>query len=404
MKRFCSSVAALLLLATSVTGDSIQDAFAAVQRHGRPFSALNYHHVAPHALFERDRLFCAYQDGQGRPIVTVYDPQARNWSAPVRASQFGLGEDAHGKPSICMDRQGFLHVFFGCHVGPMKHVRSARAGDIALWEEASSPAPRATYPQSMRMSDGRLFLFYRAGGHQDAWALRVSSDDGRSWSRPEFVVEMRRDDPDRKAGSYHRFLPGANYDTVHCFWTYKDDNPLGHARKYLGLHEAVYRYHLYYALRKSDGRWIAADGTHIAELPINKKMADRHAKIFDSGEEFAALDRVAIDQDDCPYVRFRHGVQDWVRGKVIVPWRTKFAAAKSGAWKLQPKMPDEWPASIKRSLVTNGQPAFGGKQPSPWSLHQELGPAEDATSTYLWLRHIDQGYVRRAEGPARSPD
>ncbi len=386
------------------TGPSIKDAFASVQRDGRPYKTFYNNYIAPHAILEKDIVFTAHQDGRGRPIIDAYDTRKKTWRGPVRASDHGLGGDTHGNPSITIDARGHLHVFFGCHGRAMKHVRSTGPYDITQWEKMPSPTPRATYPQSMRMADGSIYLFYRAGGHKDPWSMRISKDDGRTWTEPQPVIEMRRNFPDKQACSYNAFVPGADYKTVHCFWVYKDDDPRGNKRKYQGMHEAVYRYNFYYAKRSAEGQWIAADGTVMAKLPVNKTFCDKHAMFLNSGEEFTAPKRIVIGKNDTPYIHIRQGLIDWKRGKVFVPYHYKFASPSKGRWQVHNEMPDQWPGPVKKLLLSAGPAAFGGKQPNKWFIHYTEGPAESPNATYIWLGHLEQGYAVRHGGRAKSPE
>ena len=389
----------------------IRDAFAIVQRNGRPYKTFYRYYITPHAVVEKGRVFCAYQDGGGRPIMMAYDTAAKRWQGPVRASHRGLGADTHGNPSICIDRNGRIHLFFGCHNRRMLHVRSARPYDIAAWQEAPSPTNRATYPESIRMADGRMFLFYRTGGHMEPWSVRTSDDDGETWSKAEKIVELRIAPRDRLAAAYCTFLPGAGHRTIHGFFVHKDDNP-GRRRKhphpwrplkYPGLHEAVYRYNVYYIHRDAEGRWLGADGEVLGQLPLGKADADRHALVYDSGHEFASHKRIAIDEEDRPYLRFTVGVEDWKSKKIIVPTRTMYATVRDGRWRVTDRVTPDWPAAVGRQIMTPGPAAYDKVFPGPWFIHYQMGPREDPTATYIWLGHADHGYATRRGGPARSP-
>ena len=68
------------------TGPSIKDAFASVQRDGRPYKTFYNNYIAPHAILEKDIVFTAHQDGQGRPVVDAYDIKKKTWRGPVRKS------------------------------------------------------------------------------------------------------------------------------------------------------------------------------------------------------------------------------------------------------------------------------------------------------------------------------
>jgi len=386
---------------------TIQDAFASVQREGKPYNTFYTYYVAPHAVEENGHIYVAFQDGEGRPIVMAYHINNRSWNGPVRASDFGLGKDTHGNPSICIDRKGFIHIFFGCHGREMKHIRSVSPYNIHKWQDESSPTSRATYPQSMRMNDGRIFLFYRAGGHMEPWSLRISKNDGKTWSEPDKIIEMRLDPPDRRAAAYCAFMPGAENKTVHCFYVHKDDNPTRvdiHPWRpllYHGLHEAVYRYNVYYIHRNEAGKWIGAHGSTL-ELPLSKAESDFHTLVFDSGNEFASTKRMVIGKDDTPYIRFSVGVEDWKYNRVIVPYKTWYASPREGHWNVANNIPTQWPKNIQDLIQKNGASAYGDVFPNPWFIFHERGPEEDPSATYIWLAHIEKGYAKRQDGAAHT--
>ena len=62
-----------------------RNAFAWLQRGGKPYSAFYSYYITPHAVLEAGRVFCAFQDGRGRPIAMAYDIARKTWTGPVRA-------------------------------------------------------------------------------------------------------------------------------------------------------------------------------------------------------------------------------------------------------------------------------------------------------------------------------
>jgi len=369
--------------------------------------------ISPHAVVEKGKVFCAFQNSQGQPIVMAYDIKGRSWSEPVKTSTFGLGGDAHGNPSICIDSQGYLHVFYGCHGGPMRHTRSAEPYNVAAWQEQSPPTPKATYPQSLRMADGTICLFYRAGGHMEPWSLRTSRDNGRTWSDPERIIEMRLEPRDPLAAAYCCFFPGSDGKTIHCFWNHKDDNaalvkgdrehpwrPL----KYKGLGEAVYRYNIYYIRRDPDGVWRNAAGEKM-NLPISKAQADARCMVYDSGDEFTGVSALAVDNNNRAYIKFRTGVVDWTKGydnpkAVIVPWRTKFAHFESGKCHVSDEIPAAWPPEIVSLVNTPGEPAYGDKSSGLWFVGCTRTALLPGFGSCVFLWSDKTGYATRRNGPA----
>lgn len=387
---------------------TLQNAFAKVSRNGKPYNTFYNYYITPHAIEEAGKVFCAYQDGNGRPVVMAYDIEKKQWSGPVRASDIGLGADTHGNPSICIDAEGRIHLFFGCHGRAMRQVKSEKPYDITKWQPMPSPTPKATYPETIRMADGSIFLFYRAGGHMEPWSMRISKDNGSSWSNAERIIEMRLDPPDRLAAAYATFLPGADCKTVHGFFLHKDDNPTRVKKhpwrplKYPGLHEAVYRYNVYYVKRDTEGKWRGADGSAL-DLPLSKTEADKQALVYDTGDLFAGHKRIVIDQNDRPYLRFGVGVTDWKSGKVIVPTKTHYTAPSRGKWPVFDKMPADWTEPVRRQIVTPGPAAYGPAAPYRWFIHHGALPGSNPTATYIWLAHTEKGYAPRKQGPAESP-
>ncbi|NQT41156.1 MAG: BNR-4 repeat-containing protein [Planctomycetes bacterium] len=381
---------------------------------GRFYTPFYDYVIGPHAVVARGTVFCAFQNSAGRPIVTAYDIDEKSWSKPVQASEFGLGRDAHGNPSICVDGEGHLHVFYGCHGRAMRHTRSARPYDVTAWIEQDPPTDRATYPQTMRMADGTICLFYRAGGHMEPWSSRTSTDNGKTWSEAQRVIEMRLDPPDRLAAAYCQFFPGADGKTIHCFWNHKDDNaarvtdakphpwrPL----KYKGLHEAVYRYNVYYVRRDADGAWRNAAGEEV-ELPISRARADAQCLAYDSGDEFTFNgSRQAVDSANRPYFTFGTGVVNWAtpEKRVIVPVRQKYLHFASGRWQQNDRRPADWPAEVVRVVKAPGTAAHGGADAAGWSIFSRRTPLVPGTGGTVFLHHDQTGFATRDGGPARIP-
>jgi hypothetical protein len=411
------AASAIVLICGVVVAAAEQAPFAAI---GPALVKGDYHQyppfygtvIAPHAVEANGEVFCAFQDTKGRPIVMVYNIDAKTWAGPVTASDFGLGKDAHGNPSICLDRHGTIHVFYGCHGRAMKHTASTRPYDITDWQEQSPPTSRATYPQSIRLANGDLFLFYRAGGHMEPWSARISKDNGKTWSDAEKIIEMRLDPPDKLAAAYASICPGREGKTVHCFWVHKDDNAARVAKgtphpwrplKYPGLHEAVYRYNMYYVYRDIHGTWRNIAGEKVT-LPVTKAFADKHCLVYDSGHEFTSIGFPFVDKRNRPYVRFRTGVGDWkAGGQSIKPWHHLYARYADGKWNVHDTIPADWPSEARRFAAAEGTAAFGPKAQVDWFMYYTNDKFKPQIPSSIFLYHLDQGYATREEGPARLP-
>ncbi len=417
-----AAVALLLTATTAVLGGEAStaptpNAFATI---GPALVQGNFHQyppfygsvITPHAFVAKGHIFCAFQDTKGLPVVMAYDVAAGKWKGPAYASDFGLGKDAHGNPSVCLDRHGHIHVFYGCHGGRLRHARSKKPYEIDDWEEQSSPTPRATYPQTMRMANGDIYLFYRAGGHMAAWTFRRSADDGGSWSEGEKIVEMRLAPPDPLSAAYCSFHPGSDGRTVHGFWVHKDDNAARVRKgtphpwrplKYPHLHEAVYRYNMYYIRRDADGLWRTATDEEV-RLPVSKADADARCLVFDSGDEFTNIGRPIVDEMNRPHVSFRYGVGDWkAGGGTAMPWRQRYAHYADGRWHVSDRIPDDWPETARSQAAAAGSIAFGDPAGARWSIYYRNDRYNPESATEIFLEHHTNGFATRTGGPAKLP-
>ena len=269
-----------------------QDYFAATGTEW--YSAFNQ----PSAQFFKGKTYIAYPDADYDPAVICFDHASQSWSKPVKVGRNPLAaeKDSHGNPALLIDKAGTLHIFYGSHTGPMQYARSARPENIEHWQAMPAPAPKATYPQVMQMSDGTIYLFYRAGGHCDNWVYRTTRN-GDKWSEPTAVL---RGIPPRDAW-YASFVKGPG-DTVHVGFVYKDDSNL---RKAPGP-EFTQRYDAYYMQRRADGAWVNAAGAALT-LPVAKGQAHEQCLVYDSfaRQELTGACSVGVDSTNSPYLLFR---------------------------------------------------------------------------------------------------
>lgn len=214
--------------------------------------------IRPQAVYRNAKTWLAYQGADWHPYVSMFDHATHAWSAPVQCGTNPLISDSHGSPALLVDAGGYLHVFYGCHVSPMKYAKSAAPYDVSAWVTQSDPVANATYPNVFQLSDGMILLFYRAGGHTDDWVQRTSTNGGQTWSAPQPIIDG--ESPLR--AWYAEF---AQYgDAIHCGIVYKDGTNLRGARG----PEYTHRYNLSYMRRESSGVWTNAARSTVT-IPVN---------------------------------------------------------------------------------------------------------------------------------------
>ena len=136
--------------AEGVAAPTPNDAFAVLSRqvadirkkeipeeHSRLYCPFYNYKTAPHALVAGGTVYCVFQNSNGRPHAMAYDINNASWRGPIEISRAGLGKkDKHGVPSLCIDGEGHLHVFFGCHSRIEHHAITHDIGYLLMQDTA----------------------------------------------------------------------------------------------------------------------------------------------------------------------------------------------------------------------------------------------------------------------------
>ncbi|HPB18032.1 MAG TPA: DUF2341 domain-containing protein, partial [Clostridia bacterium] len=83
--------------------------------------------------------------------IGYFDHISKKFSEPVEVGF--IGKDAHKNPSIFIDEQGYIYVFYGSHGSTMYTKRSVYPYNIYSWENRATIEGH-TYPQSWQLKSG----------------------------------------------------------------------------------------------------------------------------------------------------------------------------------------------------------------------------------------------------------
>lgn len=277
------------------------------------------------------RTYFCYQAGHPDwldPYVMVYDHRSGRVEGPVKVGENPLSKynDDHGNPGLIVDDKGYIHVIYGGHGGgyyrgKMRHAVSVRPEDISEWRNLKNIRRSATYPCLIKLSDGSILYFYRAGTHRHDWVYVISKDHGQTFSKEHRLMSAgaRRYDKKNYERTYFDSWYGAFFkgegDTIHYITRYH-----ACADDWIDDYHLERRVHLYYMRRDPHGIWRNIAGKEL-KLPIDLISANEHCRIWKSdpakgrGElittYFSGFD---TDTNDNPYVVFRYGRGKWAGG------------------------------------------------------------------------------------------
>jgi hypothetical protein len=263
---------------------------------------------------EANSTFFVYGNEENAPAIGKYDHSAKSFSRPIVLGS-NPDMDAHRNPTLLIDEDGFIYVFYGAHGHPTHVLRSGSPLDIgAAWDaRADIVDPGTSYPQPFQLLPGELFVSYR---QQPGWRFRRSGDGGQTWADP---IDIAAFDgcaiygiTIAETGDYPRKL--------HFVWSRLGG---GTEEEIRGKHLWARRYNIYYACTEDGGKtWKQSDGTPY-ELPISEDNAE---KIYDCGERGVWLKDIQLSQEGDPLVLFIDGDVSNFHSE----W--KFARLRDKAW------------------------------------------------------------------------
>ncbi|MDA0746091.1 MAG: BNR-4 repeat-containing protein [bacterium] len=240
------------------------------------------------------KTFFVYGNPENAPAIGYYDHKEKAFSRPVILGS-NPDMDAHRNPTIQIDEDGYIYVFYGAHGHPTKTLRSAKPFDISTWDtRADISDPKTSYPEPFQLLPGEMFVSYR---QDPGWRCRWSSDGAKTWSDPLDVVAFEG------CAIYAMTIGdmGTYPRAVHLVWSRLGG---GTEEEIRTKHLWARRYHLYYARSEDGGRtWLRSDGTPY-ELPITEDSAE---KLYDCGERGVWLKDIQVDAQGSPNVLFLDG-------------------------------------------------------------------------------------------------
>jgi len=272
---------------------------------------------------EVNRSYFVYGSAGNRPTISYYDHNTHEFAYPVAIGENPDG-DAHRNPTLLIDDEGYLYMFWGAHGHPTLVHRSVRPYDISAWEQRATIEPDGgtSYPQPWMLRAGEIFVSYRKA---PGWRFVTSTDGAQSWSEPRDIAAFGMSETARGVAEYSIYgitvAAGGEYPRrIHFAWSrLGGGTPEEIERKHLWAR----RYNVYYAYSDDGGRtWRRSDGTPYAS-PIDESQAE---KIWDCGEHGVWLKDIQLDSRGNPYILFLDSEVETFRS----------------AWKVARRVGDGW--------------------------------------------------------------
>lgn len=244
-------------------------------------------------------------DGAARiAYVTSLDHSTGYWSPIIEACPTPLVDDSHGNPSICIDDEGHLHVFYGSHNSTQFHSSTrwdvtGAPGVGSLWALREPLVGEYTYPHPCLIGTNIHLLLRKTISASTKAPLVVFSTTAlvaglATWAAEKTLVDL---------GTDSRFYAGPAFvvgTDIHLVATRAD-------------YADTVREHLYYfiydtvtgAVKNHDASVTVASGS----LPVALAQANSDFRLFthSGGNDDGGIPVFCFDTNGDPHVVFKDG-------------------------------------------------------------------------------------------------
>ncbi|KHT64381.1 hypothetical protein RJ45_06595 [Photobacterium gaetbulicola] len=284
---------------------------------------------SPAGVYVNGVTYVTYQGAKTDPYIASYHHETQEWQGPYKAGTSLLGKDeasakdSHGKPTMLIDNDEYIHLFFGGHGGSdafgenelgnvfrgmNKHVVSVKPYDISEFEELDNISPFGNYNQAIKMDNGDIYLFYRHGAHRSNWVYQKSTDNARTFSEPvSFLEATPRTDIDAHHSWYAWATKGSGDDIIVSYDYHVCWNITSAPFKARGGHFAE-RNNLYYMVFNTQtGIWRNVSGEEL-KVPVTYEAANAKALVTETGlDNWTFNGSVHLDENNYPHVTINTG-------------------------------------------------------------------------------------------------
>ncbi|MCV9386645.1 BNR repeat-containing protein [Reichenbachiella ulvae] len=269
--------------------------------------------------------YVAYQGEKEDSYVAAYHHETRKWIGPYKAGTSLLGKtpgmkiDNHGKPTLVVDGEGYIHVVFGGHGGTKDlgentlgnyfkgkqiHVKTKKPMDISSWEVVDNITPFGTYSQFLKMDNGDIYLIFRHGAHRSNWVYQISKDNGRTFTPKVSFLDAKPTEEDvNDWDSWYIDLARGEGNDILVSYNYHfcKSSKKGHDGE---------RHHGYFMKLDTDSKeWFNVKGEKLA-IPVTKEQADTMTLVKNTGDLWNHIGKVGLSKDGLPRVSWYEGEHD----------------------------------------------------------------------------------------------
>lgn len=284
-----------------VSGETT-DYFAYNGRGKRPILDIN----RPVAIYNAstNKTYMVWQGGDETcdPYICYYDHSTGRYSDIYKIAENPLTKDLHGAPTMVIDDNGYIHVWFGSHSSQMKHIKTqypitSNEFSLDAWGNPEGfGVSDATYPVAVKTDDA-IYLFFRRDleFNNRPWYFTYSTDNGESWSSVQKIIDTTDGDWGEE------YVMGYKYQNnkIHLTWCEAKHYDITDKRR-----------NVYYAYLNLSNHHLYSINDDDLGTCINLSESNDYCMVFDTSS--SSVDKssnhmhIDLDDDGNPYIIFQH--------------------------------------------------------------------------------------------------
>lgn len=271
-----------------------------------------------------NRTYFTYGDVNSNPMITYFDNDTMQSADPVQIAATPITNDAHAHPSMVIDSEGYLYVFYGSHNSNQWMIRSSNPEDISSWDNPRILSGVLTYPETFIIGD-TMYCLYRQrvtlpGNFLDhKWGYRTSTDYQTNWTWSDETILV---DASPMIGAYDKFA----YPII-CLG---NESPIPKIHMSFIVYDPLIPPTLWrdvYYTYSDDAMlsWKKSDGSTIS-LPLTEYNTEQ---ILDYDYTHGWINDIQVDSNNQPYILFLEGNDGSVENIL------KIAKYENNAWEVR---------------------------------------------------------------------
>jgi len=245
----------------------------------------------PTAVYYKSKTYVVWHGANYDPYITYYDHTTKEWDQVRWVADNPMTGNGHGAPSMQIDSNGYIHVFYGATIAggyPLKHAISNNPESISAFT-VKSDVGAYNYPKPIMIGNTMyLFMMERSDPSYLGNLLSYRIWNGSSWGINKSIISANVGN-----STYVGFMEYRD-NKVHMTWCFYVSGE--------GKRKNVY----YAYLNMSNMNMYSINGTNLGST-ISQAEADAYCMVRNTGSNQSNTASMHFDSNGYPWIIYPEG-------------------------------------------------------------------------------------------------